>query len=72
MGSFDKDEALILSRLKEVREKKVVALHASHDRLQQEVVAMQAIVALLQTKDERLKDQLKTAYSLLEDEVALF
>ena len=39
---------------------------------QQEVVALHAIVALLQTENEGLNNQLKTTHSLLEDEVSLF
>lgn len=58
--------------LQEIREKKVIALQESHDRLHKEVITLQTIVALLQTENEGLKHQLKNAHSLIENEVALF
>ena len=45
----------ILLRLKEVCEKKILALQAFHRRLHREVVALHTTVSLLQTKNEWLE-----------------
>ena len=50
----------------------VVALQESHNQLRKEVKDLQTVISLLQIENAGLKNQLKTAHSLLENEATLF
>jgi hypothetical protein len=52
MGMLDEDEALMLQKLQEIREKKAIALEESHNRLRAEVTTLQNVIAQLQTENQ--------------------
>lgn len=72
MGILDEDEVLVLRKLQEIREKKAISLEESHNQLHREVTDLQNVVACLQTENQRLKNELETIHTQLEDEATLF
>lgn len=72
MGILDEDEVLVLRKLQEIREKKAISLEESHNQLHREVTDLQNVAACLQTENQRLKNELETIHTQLEDEATLF